>query len=235
MPQNVCNRPNSNGTSSTNIDLVKVNVDSSLRIRNNPNGDITVGYLYTNEIVTRLEKATSKVNGTYWDKVQKSNGTIGYAARETYENESSYKLYLVPINENNSNNQNNNNSTSDSTTVKIDNEKNIITVTPNAIAADILKEFGGPTKITKADGSFLNGENDLMATGFIVEDKYTVVKKGDCNGDGKVTSSDYVFIKNHIMGISILIGANEQASDYNNDGKITSSDYVLVKNYIMSN
>ena len=244
MPQNICGRPNSNGTSSTNIDLVKVNVDSSLRIRNAPNGNTTVGYLYTNEIVTRLEKATSKINGTYWDKVKKSNGTIGYAARETYENESKYKLYLVPINDNNSgnneNNSNNGNNVStnnpkDTNKVKIDRSQNIITVTPNAIAADILEAYGGSVKITKADGSFLNGENDLMATGFIVEDKYTVVKKGDCNGDGKITSSDYVFIKNHIMGISTLIGANEKASDYNDDGKITSSDYVLVKNYIMNN
>lgn len=99
MPQDVCSRPDTNGTSSTDMDLVKVNVENTLRIRNRPNGDTTVGWLYTNEIVTRLEKATSKVNGTYWDKVQKADGTIGYAARETYESEGSYKLYLVPIGE----------------------------------------------------------------------------------------------------------------------------------------
>ena len=102
MPQNVCSRPDTNGTSSTDMDLVKVNVEASLRIRNSPNGDTTVGWLYSNEIVTRLEKTTSKVNGTYWDKVQKADGTIGYAARETYEGESSYKLYLVPVSENSS-------------------------------------------------------------------------------------------------------------------------------------
>lgn len=246
MPTDPCGRPDTNGTSVTDKDVVKVNVDSTLRIRNSPNGSTTVGWLYKNEIVTRLEKATSKVAGTYWDKVQKSDGTTGYAARETYESESSYKLYLVPVNDSNSNNGNNTNNEdnsggststepSDTSKVKIDKNNNIITVTPDTIAFDILEAFGGTAKITKADGSYLNGGNDLMGTGFIVEDKYTVVKKGDCNGDGKITSSDYVLIKNHIMGTSTLEGANKKASDYNGDGNVTSSDYVLIKNYIMSN
>ena len=43
MPNENCSRPNSSGTSSIETDLVKVNVDSTLRIRNNPNGDTTVG------------------------------------------------------------------------------------------------------------------------------------------------------------------------------------------------
>lgn len=159
MPKDVCSRPNDNGTSTTNIDFVKVNVDESLRMRNTPNGSTTVGWLYKGEIVTRLEKATSKVNGTYWDKVKKSDGTIGYAARETYENETSYKLYLVPVS----------------------------------------------------------------------------ILKGDVNRDGKITSSDYVLIKNHIMGTNLLSEDAKVYADYNGDGKITSSDYVLIKNYIMNN
>lgn len=241
MPSEPCSRPDTNGTSTIESDLVKVNVDSTLRIRNSPNGSTTVGWLYKDEIVTRLEKATSKVAGTYWDKVQKSDGTTGYAARETYESESSYKLYLVPINDSGSNNDNNTNDSTptepvDTSKVKVDKENKIITVTPDVIANDILEAYGGSVKITKADGSYLpNGENELIATGFIVEDKYTVVKKGDCNGDGKITSSDYVLIKNHIMGTSTLEGANKKASDYNGDGNVTSSDYVLIKNYIMSN
>lgn len=140
MPSDVCSRPDTNGSSSTDVDVVKVNVDQTLRIRNNPNGTETVGWLYKNEIVTRIEKATSKVGGTYWDKVRKSNGVVGYAARETYDGESQYKLYLVPVNDNNNNSGNNN-----------------------------------------------GGNNSTNLT------------KGDVNRDGKITSSDYVLIKNYIM------------------------------------
>lgn len=245
MPSGTCSRPDTNGTSTTEKDVVKVNVDSTLRIRNNPNGDTTVGWLYKDEIVTRLEKATSKVAGTYWDKIQKSNGIVGYVARETYENESTYKLYLVPLNENdsdnNQNNSNDNNNTNNSTPnepvntskVKIDKENKIITVTPSAIAKDILDAFGGPIKITRADGNALNGESESIATGYIVEDKYTVVKKGDCNGDGKVTPSDYVKVVNNIMGVSQFSDFMKKAADVNNDGNITPADYVKIVNQIM--
>ena len=165
MPVDVSKRPDTNTNNNTSEDLVKINVESSLRIRNNPNGDITIGWLYKNEIVTRIEKATSKVAGTYWDKIRTSNGIEGYVARETYENEAEYKQYLIPV----SNSEDNN-------------------------------------------------------------DDY---KPGDVNGDGKITSSDYVLIKDYIMGNSELSDTAKKAADYNQDGKITSSDYVLIKDYIM--
>lgn len=245
MPQEPCSRPNTNGTSTVESDFVRVNVDGSLRIRNNPNGDTTVGYLYENEIVTRLEKANSKVNGTYWDKVKKSDGTIGYAARETYESESKYKLYLVPINENNNNQNdpNNGNNTDNPSTneptstnkVKIDKENKIITVTPDAIANDILEAYKGSVKITRADGNFLNGGSESLATGYIVEDKYTVVKKGDCNGDGRIDTADLLTIQKQLLNISkIPEGAKFKSADINNDGKIDTADLLAVQKKLLN-
>ncbi len=81
-----------------NAEKVKLNVRTSINLRSTPNGDV-IGTLYANEIVYRLEKAQEKVAGTYWDKVMKENGVIGYVARETYDYESTYKLYLIPIEE----------------------------------------------------------------------------------------------------------------------------------------
>ena len=241
MPGDACSRPDTNGSSSTDVDVVKVNVDQTLRIRNNPNGTETVGWLYKDEIVTRLEKATSKVGGTYWDKVRKSNGVVGYAARETYDGESQYKLYLVPVNDNgnngnNGNNDNgeNNSSGNDTTNVKIDKINNIITVTPNVIAFDILNAFGGSAKITKADGSYLNGGNDLMATGFIVEDKYTVVKKGDCNGDGVVDTGDTYILKCVILNMKKFDNEYyKKAADINNDNSLDTGDTYILKKQIL--
>lgn len=257
MPSDACSRPDTNGSSSSDIDVVRVNVDETLRIRNNPNGTETVGWLYKNEIVTRLEKATSKVNGTYWDKIRKSNGVIGYVARETYENEKQYKLYLVPINENNNsgdngnnngnnnggNNDNNNNGGNsgnttnegkDTAKVKFDRTNNIITVVPNAIANDILEAFGGTAKITKADGSFLNGPSDSMATGFIVEDKYTVVKKGDCNGDGEVDTGDTYYLKCVVLNIKKFENKYyEKAADVNGDSSLDTGDTYILKKQVL--
>lgn len=61
---------------------------------------------------------------------------------------------------------------------------------------------------------------------------YQIAINGDTNGDGKVTASDYVKVKNHIMGTG-LQGVYQLAADANGDGKISASDYVKIKNYIM--
>ena len=58
-------------------------------------------------------------------------------------------------------------------------------------------------------------------------------KKGDVNNDGKITSMDYVLVKNHILNINKLSGNASKAADVNGDGKISSMDYVLIKNHIL--
>ena len=58
-------------------------------------------------------------------------------------------------------------------------------------------------------------------------------KLGDVNNDGKISSMDYVLIKNHILGIKKLSGNAQSAADVNKDNKISSMDYVLVKNHIL--
>ena len=62
---------------------------------------------------------------------------------------------------------------------------------------------------------------------------YIVVIKGDVNGDGLIYATDYVKIKNHIMGKQKLEGAYLRAADVNNDNNIYATDYVKIKNYIM--
>ena len=58
-------------------------------------------------------------------------------------------------------------------------------------------------------------------------------KKGDVNEDGKITPSDYVKVKNHIMGKTKLTGNSLKTADVNGDGKVTPADYVKIKNHIM--
>ena len=250
MPSKACLTPDGNSTAISGADLVKINVTTSLKLRKAPEDSTKVDWLWKDEIVARLEKGTTKINGAYWDKIQKANGNVGYAPRETFDYETDYKLYLVPINTtngsnnsgnnsnsngNNSNNNSNNNENKYHNTAKvlINDEKKIIKVSPDAIAKDILEAFGGSVKITKADGSFLNGENDNMATNFIVKDTYTVIKKGDANADGIVNSFDYIRVMNYIMGRKQLNSYEKEAADANNDGIVNSFDYIRIMNYIM--
>ena len=62
---------------------------------------------------------------------------------------------------------------------------------------------------------------------------YTVVIKGDVNGDGRIFATDYVKIKKHIMETPNLQGAYLLAADVNNDNKVYATDYVRIRNYIM--
>lgn len=77
---------------------VRVNTTTSLKLRKEPRKDAEeIGKMYDGEIVTRLEMATQKIDGTYWDKIQRSNGVVGYSARCTFDYEDTYKEYLVHV------------------------------------------------------------------------------------------------------------------------------------------
>lgn len=60
-----------------------------------------------------------------------------------------------------------------------------------------------------------------------------VVLYGDVDGDGEIYATDYVRIKNHIMGKSTLAQPYARAADVNKDGHIYATDYVKIKNSIM--
>lgn len=84
-------------------------------------------------------------------------------------------------------------------------------------------------------------DNDYISTDMILkintpDEKtyaYTYVIKGDVNGDGNIYATDYVKIKNHIMGKSTITKTFLLAADVNDDGNIYATDYVKIKNHIM--
>ena len=85
------------------------------------------------------------------------------------------------------------------------------------------------------EGATLVG--DKFATGEKIKidgKEYTIVVLGDVNGDGKVTSADYVKVKNVIRGKEKNSDIQNKAADTNQDGsqKPTSADYVKIKNVI---
>ena len=56
---------------------------------------------------------------------------------------------------------------------------------------------------------------------------------GDANGDGNISSSDYIMIKNYIMGKIKLADAKLKGADANKSNSVNSADYIMIKNYIM--
>ena len=101
-------------------------------------------------------------------------------------------------------------------------------------------------KITISDNleiAFNKEDDDLVSsntkitikrkdTNEILKDYYCYVF-GDINGDGKVTATDYGYIKNYIMTNGKTKIENKITADVSRDGKITATDYGYIKNYIM--
>lgn len=92
---------------------------------------------------------------------------------------------------------------------------------------------------------FLNNKGEKIKEGLVAtgmrftlifnqkEYTYTIVIKGDVNGDGYIYATDYVKVRNHIMGKSKLTGPYLLAADINNDKNIYATDYVQIRNHIM--
>lgn len=231
MPTSASGRPS---TSSSNIptttELVRVNVNSSLILRDAANKSAKkVGNIYKDEIVTRLEKATSKVDGTYWDYIMKADGTKGYAARQTYDHETTYKLYLVPVeNEKPTQPEGSNNK------VEIDNGNTIIRAVPDAEIKDLSSIIKGNIVVKNQRGEVI-ANNNKLSTGCVVNDTYFVSVLGDINGDGKVDTADLLAIQKHLLKIATIQGsASTSAADINNDSKIDTADLLAIQKKLLN-
>ncbi len=129
-------------------------------------------------------------------------------------------------------NQNLENTTNSNTTIEDDTakqERKYLIIPPNKVAKDL---DGIVTK---------NGiETDEAGTGYkisINNIEYTIVKRGDANGDGYVKANDYLIIKDYIMGNikANLLDEYLQAADVTNDKFVKANDYLKIKDHIMYN
>ena len=63
----------------------------------------------------------------------------------------------------------------------------------------------------------------------------TCEKLGDVNDDGKITTSDVIFVKEAIVGKRSLTDSQLVCADLDGDGAITENDCSLIMNYIAEN
>lgn len=95
-------------------------------------------------------------------------------------------------------------------------------------------------KVYSPSGSALKPA-DAIPTGSTVEFSYcqnayitkTLCVKGDVNGDGMVTTLDYIAVKLHILGVKGLTGVNLKAALVNGDNTPSIYDYIKVRLHIL--
>lgn len=218
MPSSPCKSPSI--SDSETGELAYINANGGLKLKDAPNGN-TIAIINEGTQVLITQRATSKIGGYYWDKVSTPRGT-GYMAREASDGS---KTYLVVVGSNKNDN------------ISEPNSNNQIITEPGATVNTIKKKYSNAVIVDK-NGKEITGDT-LVGTGAKVKidgvEKYTIIKLGDVNGDGKVKATDYVLIKNYIMSNGGTLDNNQiKGADVNKDGAVKATDYILIKNNIMN-
>lgn len=252
MPQTACSRPSlTTQNKITYENGIVQNVSKSLKVRASANGTV-IGALNNNESIKILKRATSQINGYFWDLiVSEKDGTYGYAARiiggdqcivskgstgtsggsvaptDPYENQkpSEPTTPTTPTTP-----------TQPTTTVDLEKDikvkENYVETQPN-ITCENIKEKYKDAIIKNANG--IEIKTGKLGTGFSVTTSgktYKVVKKGDTNGDGAVTVIDAVVLLNAIKGTKTLQNEFKEAASVKNADTFNVTDAVLLLNYI---
>ena len=206
-------------TTPTDQDTIKVITSSGLSVREHPGTNQKIlTYALKGDLLTRIEKEVSNNDGYVWDKVITEDGIEGYVARgdsdgayfEVVKNGQTY------------------------TEIKGSGFKTSgtnVVCEPN-ITVQNIKKVVSDAVIKNSDGKEVTSGN--IGTGFTIKANgmtYTVVKKGDANGDGVVNSVDALIVLKQSAGIIKQDGAYSLAMDSNKDGVVNSADALLILKY----
>jgi hypothetical protein len=86
--------------------------------------------------------------------------------------------------------------------------------------------------LCSAYGIKMNPNGDIVYTGLSSEN-YVFSILGDVDGDGILSSSDYIRIKSNFLGKVSFNESQELSADVNSDGEITSTDYISIKSHFL--
>ena len=71
-----------------------------------------------------------------------------------------------------------------------------------------------------------DGAETVFASGY-------VVVAGDINGDGAVTISDLIKLRNHLLGTGELTGLSLAAADVDRSGTAAINDLIRIRNHLL--
>ncbi len=99
--------------------------------------------------------------------------------------------------------------------------------------------LGYSMEAVNINGNQLTGD-DIVSTGTVLKIlkndtvlyEKTIVIYGDCSGDGKVNSTDFMMMKMHIFSQKLLEGVFLEAADVYPGGVVNSTDFMMIKMYI---
>ncbi len=114
----------------------------------------------------------------------------------------------------------------------------VIGVKANTDLSSFTANFKNTIKVYDQSGKEIETSTTVLGTGFVVADsssdeKATVIVLGDVNGDGVLTSTDYIQIKSYFLGTLSIEGVYYTAANVDCVGEITSTDYIQLKSHFL--
>ncbi len=192
------------------------------------NASTLLGTLSKDTVVVMLEQNAGYADGVNWSKIRLADGReVYFSANYLSPVNTKTDIYSVPGQPSEPVNP----PIEQANEFKIEGDK--IYTTPDIKLSDIKAKH---TVTSATNGSTNLNNTDLVGTGnTIVIDSmtYTVIKMGDVNGDGKVSSSDLLRIQKKLLGIVELKENEFKASDFSGDAKVTSSDLLRLQKYLL--
>lgn len=223
MPGSASPRPNPTVQNSITYETAVVTANGGLRVRSKQDiNSNQIGSISQGSSVKVLIRAGAPSSGYYWDLVvSDTTGVTGYVARN----------YIQKTGEGS-------NAGAANPVAPVEPEGDAIkivgsnfNISSRLTVEELVAQY--PNIIVKD----LNGTNTTnLFTGYTValdNQTYTLVRKGDVNGDGNVNVIDTVSIINHIKGsIPINDSAKLEAAKIKGNDSITVTDIVTLLNYI---
>ena len=120
-------------------------------------------------------------------------------------------------------------------------------ITAGTTVADLLTALGDTQSVkimkndqeVKTEAFVGTGMTICVMKGTEVTKTYTIIVTGDTNGDGKISITDMIALKAHLLNKESLSGANAKAADVagstdGGDGKVSITDFIKVKAHLLN-
>lgn len=229
MPQTAQARPSTSTVNSVGYETAVVTANGGLKVRSGQSINSTqIGSIAQNATVKVLIRASAPYDGYYWDLVVSDvTGVYGYVARN----------YITKTGEGSSSGSATQNeyyeqTTAEGETLKVKGSN--FETAANATTQDILNQYPKAV-ITDKNGNVTNN----ICTGYTISIdgvSYSLVKKGDVNGDGSSNILDAVVVINHVNEKQLISGDTYiEAARIKGNDDITVMDIVALINYINEN
>lgn len=123
-----------------------------------------------------------------------------------------------------------------SETLEIDKSKKYIFASVGATLnelASLITFYSAEMTLTGTEGNLKTGESVYVLNGSLqTVDTFTIIIKGDLNGDGLITESDLEIVADYITGKN-KTNAAVIAADMDESGTITINDYVIIRKVML--